>query len=448
MENHYEKQGQIMLETYMYKMIELLADVVEANIVILFVGIFTIRGRIEKRWKQMLGFAVVMGGICFLVDQVDLISWWKTSVMLVLYILICDKLYKVNIQKIIFLVVSYAAFAIIFELIIIFIIHYITGMEVAVFMEMGLERAAAIIITKILEIFVMCSMYRISAGKTMTTISKKIISVVIGICLTVTFMTVFFVSHYIMGTYVEISVLFYLIVSLCVVLFVMYFMFVTASNMDREQNLEMIQIQNMVLQKSLEETKNSYTYWEQRVHDYKNVMLCLDGMLENRDYIAVCEYLKKEIRQIQKGHHLVNSGNVLVDSILNAKWLVADNNQIFFSIQGKLYHQLPIPEIPFGRLMGNLIDNAIEGTEGAKQRPYVEVVLCQTEWMLSLEVSNSSTEKRIDFHKSSKKEKSLHGIGLNSVKEIIKEYDGFFEIRQIKDRVVAKVELFVEEDFA
>jgi sensor histidine kinase regulating citrate/malate metabolism len=143
----------------------------------------------------------------------------------------------------------------------------------------------------------------------------------------------------------------------------------------------------------------------------------------------------------------VNSGNTLVDSVLSAKWLVADDNHIFFSIQGKVDKELPIPEIPFGRIMGNLVDNAIEGATSYSYQPYVEVVMCQTEWMLSLEISNSAEGKKVDFGNSSKKEKWQHGIGLKSVREIVEEYDGFFEIRQIKDRVVAKVELFMMEDF-
>jgi hypothetical protein len=431
----------------MYKFVELLADVVEANILIVFVGIFTVRGRIEKHWKQMLGFAVGMGCMCFLLDQIVLVSWLKAIVIMILYILICKWMYKTSMQRIVVTVVSYSALIVIFEFIVVVLLNYITGADVSKYMEVGIERSTALIIMKIVEIFIMCLLYRLSSNQTMAIVSKKMTVMVMSICVVIIFMTVFFVSHYIKGSYIEISVLFYLVLSLSVVLCVIYFMFIAAADMDRQQQLEMIKLQNTLLQKSIEETKHSYTYWERHIHDYKNIVLCLNSMLESQDYISVCEYLKEEIKQIQKEHHVVNSGNTLVDSVLSAKWLVADDNHVFFSIQGKVDKELPIPEIPFGRIMGNLVDNAIEGATSYSYQPYVEVVMCQTEWMLSLEISNSAEGKKVDFGNSSKKEKWQHGIGLKSVREIVEEYDGFFEIRQIKDRVVAKVELFMMEDF-
>jgi hypothetical protein len=431
----------------MYKFVELLADVVEANILIVFVGIFTVRGRIEKQWKQMLGFAVAMGAICFLLDQIVLVSWGKTIAMLVLYVFVCTKVHHLDMRKSLLMVVSYITLATIFEFLVIFLLHCILGVAVSQFMELGIERVTAMIVSKILEIFTLCLIYRISSNQVLAVISKTVTVMVMCICVAVTFMTVFFMSNYVMGSYVEISVLFYLVISLSVVLFVMYFMFFAVTDLDRQQKLKMMQLQNTMLQKSLEETKQSYTYWERRIHDYKNVVLCLDSMMENNDYVSVCKYLKREISHLQKSHHTVNSGNTLVDSLLNAKWLVADNNEIFFSVQGKVEKHLPIPEIAFGRLLGNLIDNAIEGAKCCKCESYVEVVLFQTEYYLSLVISNSSIEKKIDFWNSSKKDKKLHGIGLNSVRDIVEEYEGCFEVCQIRNRVVATVELFATEDF-
>jgi hypothetical protein len=424
-----------------------LADVVEANILIVFVGIFTVRGRIEKQWKQMIGFSVAMGAICFLLDQVVLVAWGKTMVMLVLYVIVCTKVHHLDVRKSVLMVVSFITIATVFELLVIFLLHCILGVAVSQFMEFGIERVTAMIVSKILEIFTLCLIYRISSNQVLAVVSKTVTVMVMCICIAVTFMTIFFMSNYVMGSYVEISVLFYLAISLSVVLFVMYFMLFAVTDLDRQQKLKMMQLQNTMLQKSLEETKQSYTYWERRIHDYKNVVLCLDSMMENNDYISVCKYLKREISHLQKGHHTVNSGNTLVDSLLNAKWLVADNNEIFFSIQGKVEKQLPIPEIAFGRLLGNLIDNAIEGAKCCKCESYVEVVLFQTEYYLSLVISNSSVEKKIDFWNSSKRDKKLHGIGLNSVRDIVEEYEGCFEVCQIRNRVVATVELFATEDF-
>jgi sensor histidine kinase YesM len=431
----------------MYKFVELLADVVEANILIVFVGIFTVRGRIEKRWRQMVFFAVVTGVLCFFFDQIALVSWWKSIVVLLICFFVCNIMYKDNREKIIFSVAAYMAFATVFEFIVIYLLHCITKIDVSQFMTLGIERTTASIIVKILEISIICIIYRITLNKNMDAISKGMAGVVMSTCIVVTFMTVFFAVHYITGKYVQVTVLFYLVISMGMVLFVMYVMFVAAADADQQQELELIQLQNAMLKKSLEETKHSYAYWERIIHDYKNIILCLNSMVESQDYMSVCEYLKKEINQMQKGHHVVHSGNTLVDSVLNAKWLVADSNNIFFSIQGQVSSELPIPEIPFGRLLGNLIDNAIEGAQSYDNSPYVEVVLCQTELMLSLEISNSVVEKQIDFFNSSKKRKELHGIGLNSVREIVREYDGFFEIKQVTNRVVAAVEFFIPESF-
>ena len=75
-------------------------------------------------------------------------------------------------------------------------------------------------------------------------------------------------------------------------------------------------------------------------------------------------------------------------------------------------------------ILGNLIDNAIEA-EQKEEEPYIEISIKQEKVFLIISIRNKCTKmEKLDISKTSKRDSQFHGIGLKSVKKLVKKYDG------------------------
>ena len=426
-----------MMEYSLYKLVELFVDVAEANIMIMFASIFLAKDEIEKKRKIIFSSAIGMGLLCFLLDQIGLLSVWKMFLILFCYFCLLQYLYKQNVMKTIVIISIYSVLASAFEALIIFLVKYLSGEKLAVFFKWGIERTSVVVVIKVLETIVIIGLYFFVNPKQMKKIKlqKKSLKWLVILCVLISVLIFIFVLHQLTGKYESIIVITYSILTLGFVMAVIYAMIAITDRMDKQREMEWIQLHNSVLQQSLVETKDAYEHWEKSIHDYKNTILCLNEILATEDNLKIQEFLVQEMQQMKKNSPMVNTGNHMVDSILSVKWMEAERRKIYFSVQGKIFEQQPIEDVYWGRLLGNLIDNALEGAQKAKNSPFVEVELYQNEYILQIQVVNSSTKEKICFDISSKADASMHGVGLRSVQELVTEYNGTINIAQ-KDDIV------------
>lgn len=431
-----------MIETYMYKLVELVVDIVEANTLLIFVGIFTAKDNLITKWRQVFCCAFGCGVACFLLDQIALLSLFKTLGLMFIYCVLIVYILQVKWKKALFWVIIYVAFSLILELFIMFCIQFFIGSNLNVFLEWGQERIFMIVTVKIISAFIIFLLYKFCGEKRKLFFYGKFEKVIMIICIVIIIMLCFFGSYSFTGRYAEIVTFSFLLLSAGTILFLIYTLFSVTEKLESQQQLELVQMQNKVLEQSLTETQNVFAHWQKQIHDYKNTVVCLSSMLKSSDNASVKAYLDKELEQINRADHIISCGNTMMDAIFNLKWLEAERRHIFFSVQGGIPNELQIEEIELGRIMGNLLDNAIEGAEYSKTQPYVEVILNQSEEGLTIEITNSAGSEPIDFNKTSKENRGMHGIGLQSVREIVKENGGIFEILQLGNRVTARVEFW------
>lgn len=69
-------------------------------------------------------------------------------------------------------------------------------------------------------------------------------------------------------------------------------------------------------------------------------------------------------------------------------------------------------------MLGNLLDKAIEAPE-KEEEPFIEVNIKSVRIYLIINISNKYTGSK-DHSETTKNEKHLHGIGIHSVKQTIK----------------------------
>lgn len=165
-------------------------------------------------------------------------------------------------------------------------------------------------------------------------------------------------------------------------------------------------------------------------HDLNNHVTALNILLQKQDYQSIDAYVDALTETLSSTRQYSNSGNVLVDGIINLKLMEAANEGISVSCQVTIPVSLPFQDVDLNVILSNLLDNAIEAARKAPREPFVKLMLHYTAGALFLTVTNNYSEP-IRFSAghpiTTKKDKTLHGIGIRSVKMAAKKYNGSVE---------------------
>lgn len=428
------------IEMNPYEWINLFANVVGSGVLLQFVVILGNRPYVERKQYYVNGLSIVIGTIMFVMSHIVMHIEVKVLVYFCFYLLFCHAVFRIPIQKVALALTTYVVIVISFEMLIILVImaHFHMPFDVMIYDQQ--PKALYQLIAKPIEVIALPLSYRIPIGEGKRNISQRSSNMIMLVFLILIGMTVVFLVYHNTGKAHDFIGSFYLLLCLGAAVCVIYVFSIVIANDEKKQKVQAIQTQNEVLKNTIEENQCYYEYWEQNIHDYKNTILSLRGMLAKSGQKEIQEYLEKELDVMREKDHFVKSGNAMIDSILSMKWIGADHRGVYFSIQGHVGEELPIPNIQFGKIMGNLLDNALEGAMQSGREPYVEVVLAQTEDILVLEINNSCKKEKIDFGRTSKENSRGHGLGIQSVRQLVHLYDGSFSIRQMGNRVSARIE--------
>lgn len=161
-------------------------------------------------------------------------------------------------------------------------------------------------------------------------------------------------------------------------------------------------------------------------HDMKNHMMTLNSLLAIGDRQELFEYMKKINANIESETVHVDTGNHYVDSILNYKIEEAIRAGAQVKVEIHIPDKLNIQAFDLNVIIGNLMDNAIEGSREAEdKRIMFEMVLDRS--MLFIKVQNhfdGHLKRRKGEFRSTKGNEKLRGIGLRSVQSAVSIYDG------------------------
>lgn len=170
-------------------------------------------------------------------------------------------------------------------------------------------------------------------------------------------------------------------------------------------------------------------------HDIKNHLIMIEDMAIQGENDKLISYIKGLTgdKGIFKSDAI--SGNSLLDSLLNNKLSIADKYNIKISYDIKVPSQLPIDDADLCIIIGNAMDNAIEGVrkvENGVRKIYLELIYRHDN--LFMKVVNSCNKERIHLNKSNllisdKKDEVNHGLGITIMKEITEKYNGLFKVK-------------------
>lgn len=166
-------------------------------------------------------------------------------------------------------------------------------------------------------------------------------------------------------------------------------------------------------------------------HDYKNHLLCLQGLLDGEEYDEARDYLHSiTLRQTASGKDF-SSGNTIVNAILADKSETAEHIGAEIRFQGIVYEDIPAVDVC--TIFANALDNALEacGKLTGSGPKIISVKCSYVKHIQFINITNPTSEEIKIVNnaiETSKKDKNLHGIGLYNIRRTVEKYDGEFDI--------------------
>lgn len=165
-------------------------------------------------------------------------------------------------------------------------------------------------------------------------------------------------------------------------------------------------------------------------HDYKNHMLVVTALLNAGKNDEAAEYLEtiKITSGVQKRQ--ISTGNFVADAMLNNKNALAEELGIKMTFTGTIPEK-GIASSDLCTILGNLVDNAIEGTKRLSGEKYIRIEATARELFFVLSVVNPVKERVVIKNnriRTTKSDVKNHGIGLKNVSRIAEKYGGKFRL--------------------
>lgn len=182
--------------------------------------------------------------------------------------------------------------------------------------------------------------------------------------------------------------------------------------------------------KRYEDIKNSSEQIRKIKHDIKNMLIAVKSQIDSNNIEDANIELNYILNNVSVFDSIVNSENRIIDYIINSKLSTLKNRQI--KISGSISNIGKIKDIDLSIILGNILDNAIEATEGIKNA-VIDLSFFDKNNYHNILCKNTITQPILPQNpelKTSKSKKTNHGFGVKSVKEITANYNGmvdFFE---------------------
>ncbi len=216
-----------------------------------------------------------------------------------------------------------------------------------------------------------------------------------------------------------------------VVVFLMTFVTMTlifriekASRREIETKLKLQQIE-MELKQNQDMTSITENLRKLR-HDMNNHYGLIRNFIYTKNYDGLKEYVDQLYVDVDKANDMVISENKVLSVILNLKKSQAKEKEIDFQ-SVIAADKLDMQEKDITTLLGNILDNAIEGAAKSKDKKYIDFSIQKTESGCVISCENSIGEKPVIKRGkliTNKSNSSQHGIGTENIKDIVTKYRG------------------------
>ena len=189
-------------------------------------------------------------------------------------------------------------------------------------------------------------------------------------------------------------------------------------------------------------TQQDYMKVRQLHHDIKNHIACIEGVIQsNQD---ATNYISSIEDELDRYDNSFNTGNMILDIILNEKNKVCKESNIKLSIDINNIETCNFIEtIDICSIFSNIFDNAIEACEkisNSDKEINLRGTIVNNFFVIRMEnTKQNKINIKNNYIKTDKTDTYLHGLGLKSVKDSVSKYNGEVVIEHSENRFIMKI---------
>lgn len=378
----------------------------------------------KKNYRKRIIISVIIAAVMMIINHINIFSYISSIFGLVLIVVLSILLYPKSRFKSPMLAAIFLLIIATIDNVVINTISFALKISLnEIYQEFSLYRVLAIISSKTLLLLFVIIINKLFSKK--RTLQRRYLFILFGVTTVMFFVTVLITFMEIKNKAVNsvISILFFAVM-LILLMIIFFGTFKLTEYYENQEELKLTTLKNQMLEKSMSETEQTFMLWKKSMHDYKHNIANLITLADNNNLDGIKAYLQSENKLLTKKLFYYKTGNDTVDTILNIKQRTAEDKGIAFIINAEIPEKCPVSSAHFASVLGNLLDNAIEASID-EELPFIEVKIKPVKSYLMIVISNKCTRSNIKLE-TTKSDKQLHGIGINSVKQTVKEYKGTF----------------------
>ncbi|WP_295068190.1 GHKL domain-containing protein [Ruminococcus sp.] len=216
---------------------------------------------------------------------------------------------------------------------------------------------------------------------------------------------------------------------------------ISDKNRERE-NLLLDKAQNEAYFSQVTEYEKQLDDMRKIRHDIKNHLQCLAALISQNNNEQAEDYINDIIEnKLDFGHYYIDTGNKVIDSVINMKLLQCKNDNITTVVHINKV-DTNIEDADMCALLSNILDNAIEACSKETKTKEIHIDIMPRKGYANLVVKNAISDSVLERNpelKTTKENVFIHGIGMRSVSDIVKRYDGMLDFYENNNFFIADI---------
>ena len=180
-------------------------------------------------------------------------------------------------------------------------------------------------------------------------------------------------------------------------------------------------------------------------HDIKNHLMQIRNLEDVED---IHNYVDRLIPDLKKFSYTGISKNKMLDLIISKYITLCESKRIKFSVDVKTANLSYINDVDLSTLMNNLLDNSLEAAEKA-QNGFIQInIFSKNKLYDGLVIRNScAATPKIESGelKTTKRNFKAHGMGISSIKKIIKKYNAVYGWKYDEEKMIFETDIAFEK---
>ena len=183
-----------------------------------------------------------------------------------------------------------------------------------------------------------------------------------------------------------------------------------------------------------------------RSHDYINYLNALLALAEGENRTKEISYLKEQIGIETVNFDIIDTGDAVINAVLNIKYREAKKKGIVMPLQIDDLRDLSISESDIVTILSNILDNAIKATESCDvKRIVLHITKQENGKVLCIDSSNTCLCDNFPGRSryTTKDDKENHGYGISNIKYAVEKNNGecIIESREGIFRIIISIPL-------